>query len=182
MQKSPKATSKRTTVRSSTFIDLYLADSGKEKKTPLKLIARYRGHRSARRSLERPDFLVDLVRSGQGIYMSSICGKTPNIANELPGKNDEDMRCWWKAYPRFRDGQPLILWSLVWPKSDEILDDLLDLIGNSCGLHFFTPAESRSLRRSPTMAKSPMTSTPSGAAHSTTPQPVLGGSRRTCSP
>lgn len=129
MKKTPRPASTRRSSRGPIFVDLYLEETLDEGKSPLKLIARFRGRRSAQRALEQPEFLLDLARSGGTLYMSTVGGKTPAIANALPSDvdTDEDERCWWKGYTRVTDGNPYILWSLIWPKPD-VIDELLDLI------------------------------------------------------
>jgi len=127
VKNTSRTTPPRRTSRGTVFVDIYLDESSQDDVSALKLVARFRGRRSAQRALDQPEFLHDLVRSGGKLYMSTVGGKSPKLATKLPTETDEDERCWFKAYPRITDTGPCILWSLIWPKPDEV-DELLDLI------------------------------------------------------
>ena len=127
MKKTSRTAPTRRSSRGPVFVDLYLEEPTNEGISTLKLIARFRGRKPAQRALEQPEFVHDLVRSGGVLYMTTVAGKTPQIASRKPIETDEDDRCWFKGYPRINDSKPIILWSLVWPKPD-VIDELLDLI------------------------------------------------------
>ena len=127
MKKTSRTAPTRRSSRGPVFVDLYLQEPNEDGQSTLKLIARFRGRKPARRALDQPEFVSDLVRSGGVLYMTTVGGKTPKVATRLPKETDEDERCWFKGYPRVNDGQPMLLWSLVWPKPD-VIDELLDLI------------------------------------------------------
>jgi len=90
-------------------------------------MARFRSQRAATTALSQQDFLRDLLRGGGNLFMSSVGGKTPTAATSLPKDGDEDERCWWRGYPRIIDGDPVVLWSLLWPRPEEA-DIPLDLL------------------------------------------------------
>jgi len=132
--KSTKSKNKRV------FVDLYIQSEDDRKNNELKLVARFKGPKPAKRAIEQPGFLLDLMHSDDVIYMTTSVSKAGETAVTLPGntqtlsdntKIDKDKKTWWRGYARLSGNTPIIFWSLIWPKpAIEEEEEFLGLIMN----------------------------------------------------
>ena len=123
--KGPQATSKRRV-----FVDLYIQSAEDRKSDSLNLVARFKGPKPAKRAIEQPGFLLDLMHSDDIIYMTTSVGKSGDPETKLPVPGDSEAKNWWKGYARLSARTPLIFWSLIWPKAIIEDDEALSLIMN----------------------------------------------------
>ena len=118
-----------TTSNRRIFIDLYIQSTEDRRNGKLNLVARFKGPKPAKRAIEQPGFLLDLMHSDDVIYMTTSVGKAGTPATALPTPGMSDERVWWKGYARLSGRTPLIFWSLIWPKAqieDEEFFDFAD--------------------------------------------------------
>jgi hypothetical protein len=123
--KKPQATSKRRV-----FVDLYIQSKEDRRNNTFNLVARFKGPLPAKRAIEQPGFLLDLMHSDDVIFMTTSVGTAGEPAKTLPVPGDSEEKTWWKGYARLSGRTPLIFWSLIWPRPVIEDDSTLSLIMN----------------------------------------------------